>query len=81
MLTLEERALATDIADRLIELYIDREEARRAEDWDRMRDLQATIEETTTGQRSFALRGGANARQRTTAGTAQRVVGDGADVR
>ena len=53
MLTLEERALATDIADRLIELYVDREEARRAEDWDRVRDLQATIEETT-GQRSFA---------------------------
>jgi hypothetical protein len=54
MLTVEERALATDIADRLIELYVDREEARRAEDWDRVRDLQATIEETT-GQRSSCI--------------------------
>jgi hypothetical protein len=61
MLTVEERALATDIADRLMELYLEREEARRAEDWDLMRDLQATIDETT-GQRSSCIarkRGGA----------------------
>jgi hypothetical protein len=45
MLTVEERALATDMADRLIELYVYRDRARALDDWSRIRELQAEIDE------------------------------------
>jgi hypothetical protein len=56
MLTAEERALATDIADRLIELYVERDEARRAKDWDRVRDRQAKIDETAAERQELLHR-------------------------
>jgi len=40
MFTSEGRALITEIQDRLIELYVQQDEARRAEDQDRARELQ-----------------------------------------
>jgi len=46
MLTPEERALLTDQQDRLIELFVQHDEATRAEDWDRARDLETEIDET-----------------------------------
>jgi hypothetical protein len=55
MLTPEERALATDMADRLIELYVERDEARTDKDWDRAHDLQAEIDEVAA-QREDILR-------------------------
>jgi hypothetical protein len=42
MLTPEERALFTE---RLIELYVEQKEATRAEDWVRLRVLQAEIDD------------------------------------
>ena len=50
MSTSEERALVTEIGDRLIELYVQQDEARRAEDRDRARELQIEID-TATAQR------------------------------
>jgi hypothetical protein len=44
MLTAEERALATHIGDRLIELYVERDRASTDRDWDRVRDLQDEID-------------------------------------
>jgi molybdenum-dependent DNA-binding transcriptional regulator ModE len=44
MSTSEERALVTEIQDRLIELYVQRDEARRAEDRDRAHELEVEIE-------------------------------------
>jgi hypothetical protein len=44
MLTSEGRALITEIQDRLIELYVQQDEARRAEDQDRARELQVEID-------------------------------------
>jgi hypothetical protein len=49
MQTLEERALATDIRGKLIELYVDRQEAREAKDLGRTRTLQAEIDELRHG--------------------------------
>ena len=37
MLTPEERALVTEIQDRLIELFVLQDEATRAEDWGQVR--------------------------------------------
>jgi hypothetical protein len=45
MLTPEERALFTERQDRLIELYVEQKEATRAEDWVRLRVLQAEIDD------------------------------------
>ena len=45
MLTTEERALATHIGDRLIELYVERDEAVLARDLDRVHNLQTDIDE------------------------------------
>jgi hypothetical protein len=39
MSTSQERALVTEIQDRLIELYVEQDEARRAENRDRSREL------------------------------------------
>ena len=43
MLKSKGRALVTEI-DRLIELYVQQDEASRTEDWDRARGLQVEIE-------------------------------------
>jgi hypothetical protein len=48
MLTAEERALATHIGDRLIELYVERDQALTEKDWDRARELQDEINVTAT---------------------------------
>jgi hypothetical protein len=45
MSTSEERALVNEIQDRLIELYMQQDEARRAEDRDRARELQIEIDQ------------------------------------
>jgi hypothetical protein len=47
MSTSEERLLVTEIQDRLIELFVEQDEARRAEDRDRARELQTEIDKTT----------------------------------
>ena len=47
MPTSEERTLVAKIQDRLIELYVEQDEARRAEDRDRAHALQAEIDEAT----------------------------------
>jgi hypothetical protein len=44
MSTSEGRALVTEIQDRLIELYVQQDEASRAEDRDRARELQVEID-------------------------------------
>ena len=44
MLTSERRALVIKIADRLIELYVQQDEARRTEDRDRAHELQMGID-------------------------------------
>jgi hypothetical protein len=55
MLTAEERALATDIGDRLIELYVERDQARIDRDWERVRELQDEID-VAAAQRKEILR-------------------------
>jgi hypothetical protein len=44
MLTSERCALVTEIQDRLLELYVQQDEARRAEDRDRAHALQVEID-------------------------------------
>ena len=44
MSTSEKRALVTEIQDHLIELYVQQDEARRAEDRDRARELEIEID-------------------------------------
>jgi molybdenum-dependent DNA-binding transcriptional regulator ModE len=44
MFTSEGRAPVTEIQDRLIELYVQQDEARRADDRDRARELQVEID-------------------------------------
>ena len=53
MLTAEERALATHIGDRLIELYVERDEALTDRDWGRMRELQDEIDEAAAQRRDI----------------------------
>jgi hypothetical protein len=45
MSTSEERALVTEIEDRLIELNVQQDEARRAENRDRARELEIEIDQ------------------------------------
>ena len=45
MSTSEEQGLLTEIEDRLIELYVRQDEARRAKDRDQARDLQIEIDQ------------------------------------
>jgi molybdenum-dependent DNA-binding transcriptional regulator ModE len=47
MLTCEGRALVTEIQDRLIELYVQQDEARREHDPDRAQELQVEIDKAT----------------------------------
>ena len=48
MQTSEARALVMQIQDRLIDLYVQQDEARRAHDSDRARELQIEIDKATT---------------------------------
>ena len=47
MLISERRALVTEIQDRLIEFYVQQDEARREHDPDRAHDLQVEIDKAT----------------------------------
>jgi hypothetical protein len=47
MQTSEARALVTEIQDRLIDLYVQQDEARREHDPDRTRELQVEIDKAT----------------------------------
>ena len=47
MLTCEGRTLVTEIQDRLIELYVQQDEARREHDPDRAHELQVEIDKAT----------------------------------
>jgi len=47
MQTSEERALVTEIQDRLIDLYVQQDEARGEHDADRARELQVEIDKAT----------------------------------
>ena len=47
MLTSEARALVTAIQDRLIDLYVQQDEARGEHDPDRARELQVAIDKAT----------------------------------
>ena len=47
MLTSEARALVTAIQDRLIDLYVQQDEARGEQDPDRARELQVEIDKAT----------------------------------
>ena len=50
MQTSEARALVTEIQYRLIDLYVQQDEARRENDPDRARELQVEIDKATTQQ-------------------------------
>jgi hypothetical protein len=45
MLTQEERALLVDVQDRLLELYVSREQAGKEKDWRRIDSIDAEIAE------------------------------------
>ena len=47
MQTSEARALVTEIQDRLIDLYVQQDEARREHDPDQARELQVEIDKAT----------------------------------
>jgi hypothetical protein len=47
MLTCEGRTLVTEIQDRLIELYVSQDEARREHDPDRAHELRVEIDKAT----------------------------------
>ena len=45
MLTFEERALLVEVQDRLLELYVFREQASKDKDWERINSIDADIAE------------------------------------
>ena len=45
MLTPEERALLVEVQDRLLELYVVREQASKDKDWDHVNSIDADIAE------------------------------------
>lgn len=53
MLTSEERAIVTYIADRLIELYARRDEARAKHDWEEVRCLEGQITEAAVERKEL----------------------------
>jgi hypothetical protein len=53
MLTAEERALVTDIGDKLLDLYAKRDEAVTFGDLDRVYRLQAEINEVAADRRNI----------------------------
>jgi hypothetical protein len=56
MLRSEGRDLVTDIEDRLIELYVQQDEARRTEDRDRARGLQVEIDKAAAQREEIRRR-------------------------
>jgi hypothetical protein len=56
MLTCEGRALVTAIQDRLIDLYVQQDEARREHDPDRAHGLQVEIDKTTAQREEIRRR-------------------------
>jgi hypothetical protein len=57
MLTREERTLATNIGDRLLELYAERDEAVIAGDLVHVHDLQAEIKDASEQRQEILRRG------------------------
>jgi hypothetical protein len=55
MLTQEERALLVDVQDRLLELYVHREQASKDQDWKRLDSLEADIAEAEARRREIRL--------------------------
>jgi len=55
MLTQEERALLVDVQDRLLELYVLREQASKDQDWKRLDSLEADIAEAEARRREIRL--------------------------
>jgi hypothetical protein len=53
ILTQEERALLVDVQDRLLELYVLREQASKDRDWDRVDSLDADIAEAETQRKEI----------------------------
>ena len=53
MFTAEERALLTDISDKLLDLYVKRDEAVLDDDLNRAQRLQTEIEELTVHRREL----------------------------
>jgi hypothetical protein len=53
MLTNEERALLTDVQDRLLELYVLRKRASQNRDWVRVASIDREIAETETERRKI----------------------------
>ena len=51
MLTPEERALLTEVSDRLIDLFVQRDEACKDEDWGRADALQDAIDQVREERR------------------------------
>ncbi len=56
MLTSEARAQVTEIQDRLIDLYVQQDEARGEQDPDRARELQVEIDKTTAQREEIQRR-------------------------
>jgi hypothetical protein len=56
MLTSEARALVTEIQDRLIELYVQQDEARGEQNPDRARELQVEIDKATAQREEIRRR-------------------------
>jgi hypothetical protein len=55
MLTQEERALLVDVQDRLLELYVLREQASKDQDWKRLDSLEADIAEAEAQRREIRM--------------------------
>jgi hypothetical protein len=53
MLTQEERALLVEVQDRLLELYVHREQASKTRDWKRIDSLDADIAEVEARRREI----------------------------
>jgi hypothetical protein len=53
MPTSRERATPTEMSDRLIELYVQRDEALRHDDWEAARDLQYKIDAVAVVRNQF----------------------------
>lgn len=53
MLTPEERALVTDIGDRLLDLYAQKDRARCQDDWNLVRKLQFEIDHAAAERREI----------------------------
>ena len=63
MQTSEARALVTEIQDRLIDLYVQQDEARREHDPDQARELQVEIDKATAQREEIRRRGALDRRK------------------